>query len=131
MRVPGLNGGPSLLTRPARCWNEAWQPGAEPDAEAALAYASAIRGAYRERLNAAGPRRGRAATAPRHLSVVDRHGTMVALTNTLLSRFGSKVVLPHAGILMNNGMMWFDPRRGQPNSIAPARSHWPTCVRWC
>jgi gamma-glutamyltranspeptidase/glutathione hydrolase len=42
---------------------------------------------------------------------------MVSLTNTLLSRFGSKVVLPQSGILMNNGMMWFDPRPDQPNSI--------------
>ena len=45
-----------------------------------------------------------------HVSVVDRDGTMVSLTNTLLSRFGSRVALPHAGIIMNNGMMWFDPR---------------------
>jgi gamma-glutamyltranspeptidase/glutathione hydrolase len=54
-----------------------------------------------------------------HLSVVDASGNMVSLTNTLLSRFGSKIVLPQAGILMNNGIMWFDPRPGQPNFMAP------------
>jgi gamma-glutamyltranspeptidase/glutathione hydrolase len=44
---------------------------------------------------------------------------MASLTNTLLSRFGSKVTLPHTGFLLNNGMMWFDPRPGVPNRIAP------------
>lgn len=44
---------------------------------------------------------------------------MVAITTTLLSSMGSRVVLPSTGILMNNGVMWFDPRPGQPNSIAP------------
>jgi len=28
-------------------------------------------------------------------------------------------VLPGTGILMNNGVMWFDPRPGLPNSIRP------------
>jgi gamma-glutamyltranspeptidase/glutathione hydrolase len=53
--------------------------------------------------------------------VIDREGMAVALTQTLLSRFGAKVLLPETGILMNNGIMWFDPRPGHPNSIAPAR----------
>jgi len=46
---------------------------------------------------------------------------MVALTTTLLSSMGSRVVLPNSGIQMNNGVMWFDPRPGQPNSIAPGK----------
>ena len=56
-----------------------------------------------------------------HLSVVDRNGNMVALTQTLLARFGSKLMLPSTGIMTNNAIMWFDPRPGKPNSIAPGR----------
>jgi len=50
--------------------------------------------------------------------VVDREGTLVSMTTTLLSSMGSRVMLPKSGILMNNGMMWFDPRPGSPNQIA-------------
>src|SRR4029453_4749218 len=56
-----------------------------------------------------------------HITACDADGTMVAMTTTLLSSMGSRVVLPATGILMNNGVMWFDPRPGQPNSIAPGR----------
>jgi gamma-glutamyltranspeptidase/glutathione hydrolase len=52
-----------------------------------------------------------------HLSAMDRRRTSVAHTQTLLSLFGSMVVIPETGIVMNNGMMWFDPRPGQANSI--------------
>lgn len=94
--------------------------GASPQADAFVAYARILRAAYAERLTSMGETSDhRDPSTTTHLNVVDRDGNMVALTQTLLSVFGSKVVLPRTGILMNNGIMWFDPRPGSPNSLAP------------
>ena len=43
------------------------------------------------------------------------------MTSTLLSSMGSGVVLPSSGVLMNNGVMWFDPVPGRPNAVSPGR----------
>jgi len=52
-----------------------------------------------------------------HFSIVDAQGNMCSVTQTLLSIFGSRVVSPSTGLLMNNGIMWFDPEPGKPNSL--------------
>lgn len=53
-----------------------------------------------------------------HLSTADEQGNAVAITQTLLAAWGSRVTVPGTGVLFNNGMMWFDPEPGRPNSVA-------------
>ena len=96
--------------------------GAAPDADWYVALARAMKLAYAERLAGLGEADPLAAeTCTTHLTVCDMEGNMVAMTTTLMSSMGSRVVLPGSGVLMNNGMIWFDPRPGQPNSIAPGK----------
>ena len=112
----GLSGGPTMIDAISEL--DKTLPTEDPlSGTSSLAFARALRRASEHRLRSLGHAGGVSCTT--HVSVVDSSGTMVSLTNTLLSRFGSKVVLPQTGFLMNNGMMWFDPRKGQPNSIAP------------
>jgi gamma-glutamyltranspeptidase / glutathione hydrolase len=67
-----------------------------------------------------------------HLNVVDADRNMVACTSTLGELFGSAVIPRGTGIVLNNGMTWFDPEPGHINSIAPhKRTLWaptPTLV---
>jgi gamma-glutamyltranspeptidase/glutathione hydrolase len=64
---------------------------------------------------------GADSTCTTHLTVVDEHRNMVALTSTLGASFGCGVVVEGTGILLNNGMTWFDPVPGHVNSIAPGK----------
>ncbi|WP_205820799.1 gamma-glutamyltransferase [Methylobacterium nonmethylotrophicum] len=96
------------------------RPSAGPDAAWFSALSRVMRQAYAERLaglGAAGLEPGDTCTS--HLTVVDRDGMLVSMTTTLLSSMGSRVVLPGTGVLMNNGVMWFDPRPDSANPIAP------------
>jgi gamma-glutamyltranspeptidase/glutathione hydrolase len=126
--TPELTAGPTLA-HALRLLQE-WKPGSStPDGSAYTHYSEAIQAAYRERLKGMGDAAGKRALgaeylAPActtHFSVVDRHGNMAAVTQTLLSGFGSKFVTPGSGITMNNGIMWFDPTPGTTNSLAPGK----------
>jgi len=56
-----------------------------------------------------------------HLNVIDRERNMVALTATLGARFGSGVTVSGLGVVLNNGMMWYDPEPGHISSISPGK----------
>jgi gamma-glutamyltranspeptidase / glutathione hydrolase len=127
--TPELTAGPTLA-QTLRLLQANLQPsGAAPGADAYLAYAEALQAAYRERLKGMGDADGRrslgaeylAPACTTHYAVVDRDGNMAAVTQTLLSNFGSKFQTPQSGIMMNNGIMWFDPAPGTTNSLAPGK----------
>lgn len=66
-----------------------------------------------------------------HVSVVDEHRNAVALTYTLEYSYGSHIVVPGAGFLLNNEMGDFNPKAGlttadgligtEPNLAAPQK----------
>ena len=74
------------------------------------------------------PTRGSETT---HLSVVDSGRMSVALTTTLEYSYGSRIVVPGAGFLLNNEMGDFNPREGlttdkgligtKPNLVQPGK----------
>lgn len=107
--APGMTGGPAL----AACL-KALSAVKNPEY---ADYARALQAAWRQRLGESGDKE----SCTTHFSVVDRHGNLCAVTQTLLSIFGSRVVSPSTGVLLNNGVMWFDPEPGKPNSLAPGK----------
>ena len=104
---------------------------AVPDAAWYAYLARSLRAVYAERLAGLGddvPSEAEpvgADSCTTHLTVADSSGMMVAMTTTLLSSMGSRLVLPGTGVLMNNGVMWFDPTPGSANAIAPGKR--PLC----
>src|SRR5581483_3268367 len=119
--TPELTAGPTLAYA-LRLLGDAWAPAGAPDAAAYVAYARSLQEAYTDRLSRMGDvDGGRAPACTSHFCVVDRHGNMAAVTQTLLSIFGSRLTLPRSGVLMNNGIMWFDPEPGKPNSLAAGK----------
>jgi gamma-glutamyltranspeptidase/glutathione hydrolase len=55
------------------------------------------------------------------MAAADQHGNLATLITSLTSSFGSLVLVPGAGIFLNNAMQNYDPRPGQANGIAPGK----------
>jgi gamma-glutamyltranspeptidase/glutathione hydrolase len=128
--TPELTAGPTLAQVLRHLQKDLQVKSAGPELAVTYStYALALQSAYRERLKDMGDADGRRAlgaeylapTCTTHYSVVDREGNMAAVTQTLLSTFGSKFVTPASGITMNNGIMWFDPTPGKANSLGPGK----------
>lgn len=52
-----------------------------------------------------------------HYSIIDRHGNAVAATETINTYFGSLVVVPGTGVVLNNELDDFTIRTGVPNEF--------------
>jgi gamma-glutamyltranspeptidase/glutathione hydrolase len=117
--APGMTGGPTLAL--------AFRNLGKKEKPDYVDYARALDAAWAERFQTMGDKEG----CTTHFSVVDRAGNLCAVTQTLLSVFGSRVVSPSTGIPLNNGIMWFDPRAGQAE-LARARQALPRelLARW-
>ena len=112
--TPEMTAGPTLEA--VLTLLRTWLPtGSKPSAEDFATFDRTIRQANQNRIQTMGGDPVPSCTT--HFNVVDAEGTMVSVTQTLLSIFGSRMTLPSSGILMNNGIMWFDPEPGKPNSI--------------
>jgi gamma-glutamyltranspeptidase/glutathione hydrolase len=117
--TPGMTAGPTLAGIVRVLGGRKFA--GTPDGDYFEALVGALRQAYAERLDTMGDVETGSRTSTTHITAADRQGGTAALTTTLLSSFGSRYVLPGTGILMNNGVMWFDPRPGRPNSIGPGK----------
>jgi gamma-glutamyltranspeptidase/glutathione hydrolase len=117
--TPGMTAGPTLAGVFRMLGGRRF--GGTPDGDYFEALVEALRQAYAERLDTMGDAEAGSRTSTTHITAIDRQGGIAALTTTLLSSFGSRYVLPGTGILMNNGVMWFDPRPGRANSIGPGK----------
>jgi gamma-glutamyltranspeptidase/glutathione hydrolase len=117
----GLTATPTFRRVAALMEGADWS-GSAPSAAWTLSFVRAMQTAYAERLAGLGDAEPKGAdSCTTHLTVCDKDGMMVAMTTTLLSNMGSRVVLPRSGVLMNNGIMWFDPTPGTPNAMAPGK----------
>ncbi len=99
----------------------------DPDFTETPAERLVSRGPIRAAAREIGARRGRhlgSAAAPgstTHYCIIDRKGNVVSATETVECYYGSGVVVPRHGILLNDEMHDFDARPGRPNSVAPLK----------
>lgn len=119
-----LTAGPSIIQALEALDRKLEPSKAAPGIDAYTAYAEALLETYAYRLEHLGEGPDQP-TNTSHICAADTEGNVVSLTQTIMSGFGARIMLPGSGILMNNGMMWFDPRPGGPNSVVGGRR--PLC----
>jgi gamma-glutamyltranspeptidase/glutathione hydrolase len=61
------------------------------------------------------------------LSIADREGNLICITQSLGSPFGSGVVVPGTGLCLNNFLYWADVQPGSPNRSKPG-DELPMCM---
>ncbi len=54
-----------------------------------------------------------------YLTVADRHGNMISFINSIYGYFGSRIVVPGTGLVLQNRGAGFTMEAGHPNRIAP------------
>jgi gamma-glutamyltranspeptidase/glutathione hydrolase len=63
-----------------------------------------------------------------YLCAVDGEGTAVSLIQSLYESFGSGVVAPGTGVVLQNRAAGFSAEEGHPNALAPARRPFHTII---
>ncbi len=56
-----------------------------------------------------------------HFTIVDREGTVVTMSQTIGHFFGSGLVVPGYGILLNDDISDMERKPGHPNSVGPSK----------